>query len=334
MTILSTQRRAAALLSGGLDSLLAAKIILNQGITVEGINFVIGFGGKDDPATESAKQLGIKLHTIDVIDEFKSTMLNPKYGYGANLNPCLDCKIFMLRKTMKTLKNYDFDFVITGEVVGQRPKSQKRNTMQILISESGASDLLLRPLCAKCLPETLPEREKWVNRELLYGFNGRSRKPQIELAKQLGLDKYPQPAGGCLLTDPIFCNRMQHLWSYRGIKDYSKKDLALLKIGRHIAPGPSYKIIIGRNAIENNLLEKFCTQFTSLSATNHNGPLVLLDGIYNNEDIILAARITARYGTGRTEAKVEVRVVLKDGTVQLLNVEAMSPEMIPTTWFL
>jgi tRNA-uridine 2-sulfurtransferase len=334
MHTLSKQRRAAALLSGGLDSLLAAKIILDQGIIVEGINFVIGFGGKDNPATESAKQLGIKLHTLDVIDEFKSVMLNPKYGYGANLNPCLDCKIFMVRKTVEALKDYNFDFIITGEVIGQRPKSQKCRTMQILIGESGAYDLLLRPLCAKCLSETLPEREHWVNRELLYGFNGRSRKPQIELAKQLGLDNYSQPAGGCLLTDPIFCNRMQHLWNYRGIKNYSKDDLALLKIGRHLAPSPLYKIIIGRNAIENDLLEKFSTQFTHLSAIKHNGPFVLLDGIYNNEDIILAARITARYGIGRTEAQVEIRVVLKDGMVQILNIEPISPEIIPTKWFL
>jgi tRNA-specific 2-thiouridylase len=328
------QRRAATLLSGGLDSLLSAKIILNQGIIVEGINFMIGFSGKDNPAVRCAEQLGIKLHTFDVIDAFKPIMLNPKYGYGTNLNPCLDCKIFMVRKTMEILKDYDFDFIVTGEVVGQRPKSQKRNTMQILTEKSGAADLLLRPLCAKCLAPTLPERENWVNRELLYAFTGRSRKPQIALAKQLGLNSYSQPAGGCLLTDAVFCNRMKHLWKYRGIKDYSKDDLELLKLGRHLAPNIKYKMIIGRNESENDLLQKLSLKFTHLFPISHNGPLVLLDGVFGAKEIDLAARIAARYSAGRCAEQVKIQVELNDGTTQLLNVAPMLPEMIPAEWFL
>ena len=328
------KHRAIALLSGGLDSLLAAKIVINQGIIVEGINFDIGFGGKNNPAITCSEQLGIKLHILDAVNEFKIIMLNPKYGYGANLNPCLDCKIFMVRKAMEMLKEYGFDFIITGEVIGQRPKSQKRSAMDILIEEANVSDLLLRPLSAKCLLPTLPERNQWVSRELLYGFNGRSRKPQIELAKQLGLSDYSQPAGGCLLTDPIFCNRMQHLWEYRGIKNYNKDDLILLKTGRHLAPHAKYKIIIGRNEIENEILQNFSSQYVCLFPISHNGPLVLLDGFFNTEDINLAARITARYSSGRSSELVKIKVQSIDGATETLDVIPISPEKINADWFL
>lgn len=331
---LAKKCRAAALLSGGLDSLLAAKIILNQGIMVEGINFVIGFEGKNTPVVACAKQLGVKLHTFDVIDEFKSVVLNPKHGYGANLNPCLDCKIFMVHKTMALLKEGGFDFMVTGEVIGQRPKSQKRSTMQTLIDETGAFDLLLRPLCAKCLLPTLPERENWINRELLYDFSGRSRKPQIALAKQLGLMEYSQPAGGCLLTDVGFCNRMRHLWEYRGKRDYSKDDLTLLKIGRHLVPNVGYKIVVSRNELENDFLQPFKLRFTHLFSISHNGPIALIDGVFDEEDINLAARIVARYSAGRLAAQVKVQVQLVDGTIKVLNVVPMLPEMMPVAWFL
>lgn len=321
------------LLSGGLDSLLAAKVIQNQGITVEGINFVIGFGGKENPAIICAQQLGIKLHIFDVVDEFKQTVINPRYGYGLNLNPCLDCKIFMVHKAMSMIKEGSFDFIITGEVIGQRPKSQFRHAMQILIKDSGAFDLLLRPLCAKCLPPTLPERNDWVNRDLLYNFNGRSRKPQIDLAKKLGLSDYSQPNGGCLLTDDTFCKRMRHLWEYRKKRDYSRIDLELLKIGRHIAPKPNYKIIIGRNEIENNTLEKLCKNFVHLSPTNCLGPLVLLDGIFDLDDIYLSGRIAARYSGGRNEKQVQLKVKLPNETTYLLEVEPFAPQDILPEWF-
>lgn len=325
--------QAAVLLSGGLDSLLAAKVIQNQGIVVEGINFVIGFGGKENPAIVCAQQLGIKLHVFDVVDEFKQIVTNPKHGYGANLNPCLDCKIFMVHKAMSIIKEGRFDFIITGEVIGQRPKSQFRHAMQVLTEESGAFDLLLRPLCAKCLPPTLPERNGWVNRELLYNFNGRSRKPQINLAKELGINDYSQPAGGCLLTDDIFCQRMRHLWEYRKKKDYSRTDLELLKIGRHIAPKPNYKIIVGRNEIENNALEKLCKNFIHLYPTSCFGPLVLLDGVFDITDINLVGRIAARYSGGRNEKQVQLQVQLPCGTTYSLEVEPFASQDIIPEWF-
>ena len=218
--MMEKKHKAVALISGGLDSMLAVRVMQEQGIEVEGINFYTGFcveghthairnqdknKQKRNNALWVAEQLGIKLHIVDVIEEYKEVLLNPKHGYGANMNPCLDCKIFMVSKAVEWIKenNHDgFDFIITGEVIGQRPMSQRKATMPIISEESGAEDLLLRPLCAKNLPETLPEREGWVDRSKLYDFHGRNRKPQIALAKQFGLTDFATPAGGCcFLTD-------------------------------------------------------------------------------------------------------------------------------------
>ena len=190
-------RRAVALISGGLDSMLAARVIQAQGIHVEGLNFFTGFcveghtsairnadqrKPKRNNALWVAEQLGIPLHIVDVVEEYKNVLLNPKYGYGANMNPCLDCKCFMVGQAFQWMEEHGFDFIITGEVIGQRPMSQRKDTMPVVARVSGAGDRLLRPLCAKILPPTLPEREGWVDRESLYGFNGRGRKPQMALA--------------------------------------------------------------------------------------------------------------------------------------------------------
>ena len=199
--------------------MLAARVVQEQGIHVEGVNFFTGFcveghthairdrkhkKPKRNNALWVAEQLGIKLHIIDISEDYKDVVLHPRHGYGQNLNPCLDCKIFMVGKTLELglIDDLDFDFVLTGEVVGQRPKSQRRETMPIIAKESGANDRLLRPLCALNLPPTLPEREGWVKRDQLFGFHGRSRKPQMELAEKFGFSDYAQPAGGCcFLTD-------------------------------------------------------------------------------------------------------------------------------------
>ena len=204
--------KAVALISGGLDSMLAAKAMLEQGIHVEGINFYTGFcveghthairksqqkKAKRNNALWVAETLGIKLHIIDIVEEYKDVVINPKHGYGAHLNPCLDCKIFMVGKAKTWMIENQFDFIITGEVVGQRPMSQRKLVMPIVAKESGAEERLLRPLSAKNLPPTLPEREGWVDREKLFSFSGRNRKPQMQLAEQYGIEEYAQPAGGC-----------------------------------------------------------------------------------------------------------------------------------------
>ena len=338
---MQVKRKAVALISGGLDSLLAAKVMLEQGVHVEGINFFTGFcveghthairkkdkaKPKRNNALWSAEQLGIKLHIIDIVEDYKEVLLNPKHGYGANMNPCLDCKIFMVHKALEWMEKNGFDFIITGEVIGQRPMSQRADTMPVVANESGAEDRLLRPLCAKNLPPTLPEREGWVDRERLYGFSGRTRKPQMALARQFGFEDYASPAGGCcFLTDEAYSRKLVDLWQGRGSREYEMDDIMLLKVGRHIRPRPNFKLIVGREEGENKFLEGYRKLFIHLYTTSHPGPLVLLDGDVGDDDIELAARITARYGKGRSAEKATVEVVFPGGETRVLEVAPMPP---------
>ena len=342
------QRKAVALISGGLDSLLAAKAIMEQGVHVEGINFFTGFcveghthairkkdkaKPKRNNALWSAEQLGIKLHIVDIVEEYKDVLLNPKHGYGANMNPCLDCKIFMVHKALEWIEKNGFDFIITGEVVGQRPMSQRADTMPVVANESGAEDRLLRPLCAKNLPPTLPEREGWVDREKLYDFSGRTRKPQMALAKQFGFEDYASPAGGCcFLTDEAYSRKLVDLWKGRGDREYEMDDIMLLKVGRHIRPRPNFKMIVGREEGENKFMEGYRKQFIHMRTTSHTGPLVLVDGKPEQSDLELAARITGRYGKGRSAEKVTVEITLPGGDTQELEVAPMPPDEIMEAW--
>ncbi len=348
---MSQPRKALALISGGLDSLLAAKVIQQQGIHVEGINFFTGFcveghthairkkdraKPKRNNALWVAEQLGIKLHIIDIIEEYKDVVINPKHGYGANLNPCLDCKIFMVNKAREWIASKGFDFIITGEVIGQRPKSQRKDTMPVIARESGADDLLLRPLCAKNLAPSKPEREGWVDRDKLYAFEGRTRKPQMALAAAFGFEDYAQPAGGCcFLTDKQYSRKLADLWSARGERRYELDDIMLLKVGRHLRPRPHFKMIIGREDGENKFLQGYRNQYTSIQTSSHKGPLVLIDGDpVSDDDLDLAARITARFSQGRNADQVEVAIVKPDGDSLSLQVAPFAGEAIPGEWYL
>ena len=343
-----SKRKAVSLISGGLDSMLATKTLLEQGIHVEGINFFTGFcveghthairkrdqkKPKRNNALWVAEQLGIKLHIIDVVEEYKTVLLNPRHGYGANMNPCLDCKGFMVRKALEWMEENGFDFIITGEVIGQRPMSQRRDTLPVIARESGANDRLLRPLCAKLLPPTLPEREGWVDRERLHDFSGRSRKPQMRLAAQFGLQDYAQPAGGCcFLTDKSYSDRLVDLWQARDRRDYELDDIMLLKVGRHLRPRPGFKMIIGREQGENKFMEGYRKQFMHMHTTSCPGPLVLIDGRPDEQELELAARITARFSQGRDQARVRVSVTDRSGVSRELEVTPLSPQDIPAEW--
>ncbi|MEW5057432.1 tRNA (5-methylaminomethyl-2-thiouridylate)-methyltransferase [Cycloclasticus sp. 46_83_sub15_T18] len=344
---MATQKKAVALISGGLDSLLAAKVMLEQGVHVEGINFYTGFcveghthairkkdkaKPKRNNALWSAEMLGIKLHIIDIIEEYKQVLLNPKHGYGANMNPCLDCKIFMVGKAKEWALENGFDFIITGEVIGQRPMSQRKDTMPVISAESGADDLLLRPLCAKNLPETLPEREGWVNRDELHDFSGRTRKPQMALAEKFGFVDYAQPAGGCcFLTDKAYSVKLTDLWASRGKRDYEIDDIMLLKVGRHIRPKPNFKLIVAREEGENNFLQGYKKQFITLRTMSHKGPLTLLDGSVNDGDFELAARIVARFSQGRDAELVDVEVT-ENGVSKNISVKPFAADEIQEAW--
>ncbi len=346
---MTRQRKAVALISGGLDSLLAGRLMLEQGIHVEGLNFFTGFcveghtqairttrrsRGKRNNALWVAEQLGIKLHIIDVIEEYKDVVINPRHGYGANLNPCLDCKGFMVRKAHEWMLAHGFDFIITGEVVGQRPMSQRKDTMPVVARESGAHDLLLRPLSARILPPTRPEREGWVDREKLLDFNGRNRKPQMALAARYGFSDYAQPAGGCcFLTNEQYSRKLADLWSVRGSKRYEFDDIMLLKVGRHLRPRPHFKLIVGRDEGENNFLSGYRRRFTHLHAVSHEGPLVLVHGELHSGDRELAARLTARFGQGRDAGEVTIQIH-DGGTTESLTVAPLPGEQVPPEWYL
>jgi hypothetical protein len=346
---MTRQIKAVALISGGLDSLLAARVVMEQGVHVEGINFYTGFcveghthairkKDRDRPkrnnALWSAEQLGIKLHIVDIIDEYKDVVINPKHGYGSNLNPCLDCKIFMVNKAREWIEANGFDFIITGEVVGQRPMSQRKDTLPVIARDSGAGERLVRPLCAQNLPATLAETEGWLDREKLYGFNGRSRKPQIALARQFGFEDFAQPAGGCcFLTDKQYSVKLADLWSTRGTREYDLDDIMLLKVGRHLRPRPHFKLIVGREEGENRFLEGYRKRFINIIPTSHSGPLVLLDGEAGADDIELAARLTARFSQGRDAQHVTVSVNRPAGETESLEVVPMPSEEIPEAWY-
>jgi tRNA-specific 2-thiouridylase len=263
-------------------------------------------------------------------------LLNHKHGYGMNMNPCLDCKIFMVSKAVEWIKKNhadSFDFIITGEVIGQRPMSQRRLTMPIVASESGADDILLRPLCAKNLPATKPELEGWVDREKLYDFNGRVRTPQMVLAEEYGFTDYATPAGGCcFLTDKSYSSKLVDLWQGRGSRDYEIDDIMLLKVGRHLRPKGNYKLIIARDEGECQYLEGYRKQYTSIQSVSHNGPLALIDGKIELEDYNHAASIVARYGQGRNADNVEMTFALPNAKAQSIMVQPLTTDQVLKEW--
>ena len=270
--------KAIALLSGGLDSTLAVKLILEQGIEVVCLNFVTPFcncnrkDGCQSEAKRVCSEFGLNLKVISLVDEYFEIVRNPKHGYGANMNPCLDCRILMLKKAKAYMEEIGASFIITGEVLGQRPMSQRRDAMRIIERKAGVEEFILRPLSARHFDPTIPEIEGIIDRQRLLAFSGRSRKPQIALADEYGLKDYPCPAGGCLLTDPEFAKRMRDLITHK--PDFNINDVQLLKIGRHFRLTPEAKLIVGRNQEENQRLSSLAQEHDlSLWPTQTKGPV-------------------------------------------------------------
>jgi len=280
------KRKAIALISGGLDSLLAARVIMEQGIEVQGVCFVMSFASKNiksfiDNVKEASSLAKIPVEIVDFAEEFLEVVKNPKHGYGANINPCIDCKIFMLQKAKSLMDKYDAGFIVTGEVLGERPMSQRRAALNIIQKQSTLEGLLLRPLSAKLMKETLPEEEGVVDRAKLLDMKGRGRKKQFALAEELGITKYFAPAGGCLLTDPRFTDRLQDL-IVRDMMD--EKEIKLLKYGRHFRLDEKTKVVVGRNEEENDALLRIKNN-DDVGFVLHEkvGPYVLLRSIINDK---------------------------------------------------
>lgn len=303
--------KALALLSGGLDSTLAIKVILEQGIEVEAINFISPFclctpkGNCKHEARRVADKLGIKLKVINVTQEYIEMVKDPRYGYGKNLNPCLDCRIFMQKKAKEYMKKINASFVITGEVLGQRPMSQRRDALAIIERDSGLKGLVLRPLSAKLLKPTIPEERGRVDREKLLEISGRSRKIQMDLAKEYKIGDYLCPAGGCLLTDPGFAKRMGDLIEYK--PDFTIKDIQLLKVGRHFRLTPEAKLIVGRNEKENKGLKSLAKEGDiCFYPTKVKGPVGIGRGIFTKDILPIASSIVARYSDNDGNQKLEI----------------------------
>jgi len=303
--------KAIALLSGGLDSTLAAKVVLDLGIELEALNFLTVFctcTNKRETCLASQKAvsaLRIPLKVLNVSEEYLPVVKNPKHGYGSNMNPCIDCRIFMLKKAKDYMEEIGASFIVTGEVLGERPMSQRRDSMRLIEKEAGLDGLILRPLSAKLLPASIPEKEGWVDRENLLKIQGRSRKPQIQLADHYGIRDYPCPAGGCLLTDPAFAKRIRDLIHHHS--DFTLNDVHLLKMGRHFRLSPKSKLVVGRNEEENQKIQTFSEERDILlKLFRFPGPLSLLRGEAGEREIEQAGSITARYSKAKDLEKVEV----------------------------
>lgn len=310
--------KALALLSGGLDSILAARLILDQGVEVIGLCFVTPFFGPDN-ARRAVRQLGIELVEHDLTDDFLKMLEKPRYGFGGNMNPCIDCHGLMLRTAHGLLARYGASFLVTGEVLGERPMSQTRGGLNAVLKLSGDRDLVLRPLSAKLLEPTRPEREGWVDREKLLDLSGRGRKRQEELARNFGIRDYPQPAGGCLLTDIKFSSRLRELKDHEG---WTRQDIELLKLGRHFRLAAGTKLVLGRNQEENRAIHGLADKDLWLRPRRPvKGPVGLLRGPADAETKGIAAGIVSRYCDVPEESKVAVDFGVDGKLIETIVVE-------------
>lgn len=313
--------KALALMSGGLDSGLAAKLIVDQGIDVIGLHFVLPISSMNPEendglrsAIEECAKIGIPLETVQFGEEYFDLLLTPKHGHGSAINPCVDCHALMLRVAKGMMEKLGASFVLTGEVLGQRPMSQLRAKLKIVENESGLDGLLVRPLSAKHLEETIPEREGWIDREKLMGIEGRKRRAQMDMAKETGLD-YLSPAGGCLLTDKHFAKKFREHIKFSKLE---MSDFPLLKIGRHFRLPDGAKLVVGRNEPENNKIEKLVREGDLLFVpADDKGPNGLLRGGNMDEAVVqLAGDIVASYCNGEVGAKVVFKTVGEAGGIE------------------
>jgi len=296
----SMPRKAVALLSGGLDSALAIHLIKRQGIDVIAVHYPSFFAplsasGRESALTSLARQLEVPLIFREKDrEEFLDIIRNPRYGLGKNLNPCIDCRIYTFIKSKELMKEIAASFIVTGEVVGQRPMSQRREAMKLIDRRSDCEGIVLRPLSALLLEPTVPEREGVVDREQLLGVAGRGRKIQLKMAEELGLRDYSTPAGGCLLTDKNYSKRLRDLLD--DSDHISQEDLDLLLLGRHFRAREGLKMVVGRNETENDRLERIALTSATFVPLDFPGPVVVVRGRPNADEEILIARLLRRYG--------------------------------------
>ena len=302
--------RALSLFSGGLDSALAIKVVQEQGIEVIALNFVSHFfGGKDEKAENMAKQLGVRLEYVDFSEIHTELVKNPPSGRGKNMNPCIDCHALMFEKAGELLEKYDAKFLISGEVLGQRPMSQNFSALNRVKKLSGVNlgDLIVRPLSAKLLPITKPEEEGWIDREKLLDIQGRSRRRQLELVEKWGLVEYPSPSGGCMLTEPNYSKRLKVLEADGYLEDQYAFLFHLIKRGRFFRLEKGKYLFVGREKEDNYKISEY-KEFGSLYIVGAGtpGPAIVGYGDLNEEQIELAKNIFSRYSQGKGKKKIQV----------------------------
>jgi len=322
--------KALALFSGGLDSSLAVKVIKEQGIEVIGLNFVsYFFGGENERSEKAAKELGIQLEYIDFKERHRLMMLNPVCGYGKNMNPCIDCHGLMIKIAYENLEKYGANFIITGEVLGQRPMSQNRIALKRVDKLSGTTGYVVRPLSGQLMEETIPEKMGWISREKLLNFNGRNRTPQIELAKKYNLVHYPSPGGGCLLTEPNYSKRLKIIKDDNNFhKDYL---FYLAKNTRMYKLNTGKYIFVGRDEESNQELSKY-KEYGSIYITTHKvpGPYIIGIGDFEENDITFAKELFSRYSKIKGECEIEMNYngeVIKIGIIDKNKLENMMKEL-------
>ena len=313
--------KGLGLCSGGLDSILSGMLLQKQGIETTWICFETPFFSSES-AREASSLTGIPLITLDITKEYMKMMKNPKAGFGKNMNPCMDCHALMFAMAGEILKNQKFDFLFSGEVLGQRPKSQKKHALHYVEKNSGMDGLILRPLSAKLLPPTIVEQNGKVDREKLLNISGRSRKAQIQLAIEFGLKEYPAPAGGCLLTDKNFSNRLKDLMDNQEIIE--KNELYLLTYGRHFRLDPTTKVIVGRSKQDNKNLTQYFNMNKDILLKHASlpGPDVILTGDTSQQNIETAALILTGYTKSLPGEKTSIKV-LKHQNETIIDVKTI-----------
>jgi len=327
--------RAIALLSGGLDSTLAAAIVKRAGVSVIGLTvryFVNDDAQRQKMIAQAAQLLGIPLRIIDLSREQLEVIKHPMHGYGSAVNPCVDCRILMLKAALRVMEEEQAKFVVTGEVLGQRPMSQHRRAMEVASAESGLGDRLLRPLSANLLPDTLPVKEGWISKADLFSIFGRSRQELIALADEFGITDYPQSAGGCILTDKVYAARLRDAFAHVGKEAMGIDEFTILRYGRQFRISEDVKVFVGRDEAENTALSKYACGRYTIEPVNVPGPLTLVEGDPSEEELETAARIAARYCDHEDRAPVALEISL-DGstrTVEAIPLPADDPRL--ATW--
>ncbi|MBU1125484.1 MAG: hypothetical protein KKC84_05630 [Candidatus Omnitrophica bacterium] len=294
--------KAIILLSGGLDSTLAARLMQDLGIELIALNAISPFctcthasaQGKSCGASTAAEQLHLPLRTVNVAEEFLPIVKDPPHGYGSHMNPCIDCRILLFKKAKELMEKENAAFIITGEVVGQRPMSQKRHTMQHIERSAGLEGWVVRPLSAGVLKPTIPEQRGWIPRDKLLGLNGRGRREQFNLAADFGINDYPCPSGGCLLTDPGYSRRVKDLIQHH---EFNRENITLLRLGRHFRVASDAKIVVGRDQKEGDALLKLARSgdFVFMPCAELAGATMLGRGVFSDVLIEIALRINACY---------------------------------------